>query len=63
MWIKRLKKMFSNGSAMWREWRMTGLLEERGLDVRQARIIGHGRSVWWGFVRGNAWDVAWGMNP
>ena len=24
--MKVLRKVFSNGSAMWREWRMTGLL-------------------------------------
>ena len=34
---------------------------KKGLDV--ARIIVHDRSEWQGFVRGNAWDVAWGMNP
>ena len=33
-----------------------------GLDVRQARRLVHGRSVWRGFVRGNAWGVARGMN-
>ena len=26
MWTKGLMKVFSNGSAMWREWKMTGLL-------------------------------------
>ena len=29
-------------------------LKKRGLDVRQAMITVHDRSVWWGFVRGNA---------
>ena len=28
-------------------------LKKRGLDVRQARIMVHYRSVWRGFVRGN----------
>ena len=30
-WIRqlcRVMKLFSDGSAMWREWRMTGLLRE-----------------------------------
>ena len=39
-------------------------LRKRGLDVRQARIMVHDRSVWRGFVgEGNAWGVARGMNP
>ena len=29
-------------------------LKKRGLDVRQARRMVHNRSVWQGFVRGNA---------
>ena len=33
-------------------------LKKRGLDVRQARRMLHDRSVWRGFVRGNAWDVS-----
>ena len=38
-------------------------LKKRGLDVRQARRMVHDRSVWWGFVRGNAWGVVRGMKP
>ena len=38
-------------------------LRKRGLDVRQARRMVRGRNVWQGFVRGNAWGVAWGINP
>ena len=38
-------------------------LKRRGLDVRQVRRMVHDRSVWRGFVRGNAWGVARGMNP
>ena len=38
-------------------------LKKRGLDVRQARRMVQDRSEWWGFVRGNAWGVARGMNP
>ena len=38
-------------------------LRKRGLDVRQARRMVQNRSEWRGFVRGNAWGVAWGMNP
>ena len=37
-------------------------LRKRGLDVRQARRMIQDRSVWWGFVRGNA-CIAQGMNP
>ena len=36
--------------------------KRRGLDVRVARRMVHDRSVWWRFVRGNAWGVAQGMN-
>ena len=36
-------------------------LRKRSLDVRQARKMVHERSVWWGFVMGNAWTVARGM--
>ena len=38
-------------------------LRRRGLDVRQLRRMVQGRSEWWGFVRGNAWSVARGINP
>ena len=38
-------------------------LKKRSLDVRQARRMVQDRSEWWGFVRGNAWGVARGMNP
>ena len=34
----------------------------RGLGVRPARRMVHDRNAWWGFVRGNAWGIAWGMN-
>ena len=38
-------------------------LKKRGLDVRQAKRIVHDSSVWCGFVWGNAWGIASGMNP
>ena len=38
-------------------------LKKRGLDVRQARRIVQDMSEWRGFVSGNAWGVARGMNP
>ena len=38
-------------------------LKKRGLDVRLARIMVHDRSLWRGFMRGNAWGVSRGMNP
>ena len=37
--------------------------KRRGLDVRQARGTVPDRSVWRGFVSGNAWGVTRGMNP
>ena len=37
--------------------------KKRDLDVRQVRRMVHDRSVWWRFVMGNAWGVAWEMNP
>ena len=40
-----------------------GCLKKRGLDVRQARKMVHDRNEWKGFVRGNIWGFAWGMNP
>ena len=42
---------------------MKDCLRKRGLKVRQTRRIVQDRSEWWGFVRGNVWGVAWGMNP
>ena len=38
-------------------------LKKRGLDIRQAKRMVQDRSEWRGFVRGNAWGVARGMNP
>ena len=35
----------------------------RGLDVRQAGRMVHDRSVWQKLMRGNAWAIAWVMNP
>ena len=42
---------------------MKDCLRKRGLDVRQARRMVHDRSEWQGFVRRNAWGIAWEMNP
>ena len=38
-------------------------LRKRGLDVTQARRMVQDRSEWRGFVSGNAWVVARGINP
>ena len=38
-------------------------LKKRGSDVRQARRMVQDRSEWRGFVRGNVWGIARGMNP
>ena len=37
-------------------------LKKRGLDVKETRRMVHDRSVWRGFVRGNAWGLARRMN-
>ena len=37
-------------------------LKKKCLDDRQARRMVHDRIIWRGFVRGNAWGVARGMN-
>ena len=49
----------------WKRWTDTtkDCLKKRGLNVRQARRMVHDRIIWQGFVRGNAWGVARGMNP
>ena len=36
-------------------------LKKRGWDVKEPRRIVCDRSVWQGFVRGNAWGIAWWM--
>ena len=49
----------------WKRWIDTvkNSLRERGLDVRQARIMVQDRSEWWEFMRRNAWGVTLGMDP
>ena len=49
----------------WKRWIDTvkKCLRKKGLDVRQTRRMVQDRSEWRGFVRGNAWGVARGMNP
>ena len=42
---------------------MMDCLKKRDLDIRQARRVGHDKSVWKGFMRGNALGVAWRINP
>ena len=42
---------------------MMDCLKKRDLDIRQARRMGHDKSVWKGFMRGNALGVAWRINP
>ena len=41
--MKGLMKMFSNGLAVLKEWRVKKI----SLDVGQARKIVHDRSKWW----------------
>ena len=42
---------------LWKRWINTvkDCWKKSGLGVRQARRMGHDRSVWQGFVRRNAW--------
>ena len=49
----------------WKRWidTMKECLRKEVWNVRQARRIAQDRSEWLGFVRGNAWGVAQGMNP
>ena len=55
---------FGVGPAEWKkESIVKDCLRKRGLDIRQARRMVQNRSEWRGFVRGNAWGVAWEMNP
>ena len=42
---------------------MKECLKKRGLNVRQTRRIVQDSSEWQGFVRGNTWGTARGMNP
>ena len=42
---------------------MNDSFKKSGLDVRQARRMVHDRSLWRGFIRGNAWGVAREMKP
>ena len=46
----------------WKRWINTvkECLKKTGLDVMQARGIVQDRSEWQGFVRRNAWGIAWG---
>ena len=65
----RIAKRERGGSCsvgrLWKRWieTMKDCLKKKDLDVRLARRLVHNRSLWWGFVRGNALGVAQGMNP
>ena len=49
---------------LWKRWLDTlkECLKKRGLDIRQVRRMVQDRSEWQGFVMGNAWGIAQGMN-
>ena len=51
---------------LWKRWilidTVKDCLRKRDLDVRQAERREQDRSEWWGFVRGNVWGIAQGMN-
>ena len=38
-------------------------LKKRGLNIGQTRRMVYYRNEWQEFVRGNAWGIAWRMNP
>ena len=42
---------------------MKECLRKRVLDIRQPKRMLQEKCEWQGFVRGNAWGVAQGMNP
>ena len=57
VWILQLKCDGGRSVGRRRKWWIDDVkdcLTRRGLDVRQARRMVHDRSVWQGFVRGNA---------
>ena len=39
-----------------------GMLEEKKFGCKTSKRMVHDRSIWWGFVRGNAWSVSRGIN-
>ena len=43
MWAKRLMKVFSDGSAMRREWRVTGSLRDSMWERAGSRLVGRPR--------------------
>ena len=49
----------------WKKWIDTvkECLKKGGLNVRKARTMVQDRREWRGFVRGNEWSIARGMNP
>ena len=38
-------------------------LKEKDFNVGQSRRMVYDRNEWWGFVKGNAWGIAQGINP
>ena len=71
-WIREFMNVFSMQEnvlviTQWVDHGRDGLtlkkcLRKRGLDVRQARRTMQDGNECQGFVRGNVWDIAWGMN-
>ena len=49
---------------LWKKWIDTvkECLKKRGMDVRETRRMVNYRSEWRGFLRGNMWGVARGIN-
>ena len=37
-----------------------GVFKEKGFACQASK---KDRCEWWGFVKGNAWGIAWGMSP
>ena len=46
MWTKILRKVFSDGSVIWREWKITGLLRVSVWECAGSRSVGRARKRW-----------------
>ena len=59
------KRIYRSVGRPWKRWNGTTkeCLKKRSLDISQAKGMVQDRSEWQGFVKGNAWGVAQGMNP
>ena len=48
---------------LWKRWiDSVSYCFKKSLNIGQARRMVHDRSVWWEFVKGNAWGIAHEIN-